>query len=179
MTNTNDFRRYSYENDPAYLIQSFSQSRSSAAPKRKPVEEPNSNLKLRDKNDVQAKVKSLRQVQSESKATALRAIICCIAAALLIAMFAVTLNSFAMKNELTRRNASLQTQISNAQSESISLQSQLDAMVSIGTIEDYAVNKLHMVKMDSSEVQYVDVDQYKQNRMEMINKANAKVESNK
>ena len=36
-------------------------------------------------------------------------------------------------------------------------------------IDDYAVNKLHMTKMKSNQVQYMDVEQYKQDYMNRIN----------
>lgn len=172
MTNTNDFRKYSYQSDTAYLLQGFNVSRSSAVPKEKPVEKPKEGLRVLE-NEKRRVFKSTREIKAEAKAVGLRAFICIVVAISVVAMFGVTLRSYAMKNELTREISSLQTQISNAQSENISLQSQLDAMVSIGTIEDYAVNKLHMSKMNSSMVQYVDVDQYKQERMAMIAKANA------
>ena len=43
MTNTNDFRRYSYSSDPAYLINQFDFSRGSQAPKIKPQSQPDVN----------------------------------------------------------------------------------------------------------------------------------------
>lgn len=88
---------------------------------------------------------------------------------MIIAFVGLTLYSFAVKNELTREISSVKVDIANAQSENISLQSQLDAMVSISMIDDYAVNKLHMTKMKSNQVQYMDVEQYKQDYMNRIN----------
>ena len=70
---------------------------------------------------------------------------------------------------MTREISSVKTNISNAQSENISLQSELDTMVSISMIDDYAVNKLHMTKMKSNQIQYMDVKQFKQNYINAIN----------
>ena len=69
---------------------------------------------------------------------------------------------------MTREVSSIETKISYAQSENISLNSRLDAMVSIGTIDEYAVNELHMTKLKPSQIQYIDVQKYKAERMEKI-----------
>ena len=88
---------------------------------------------------------------------------------IVIGFVGLTLYSFAVKNELTREISSAKVNIANAQSENISLQSELDTMVSISMIDDYAVNKLHMTKMESNQIQYMDVNQYKQDYMKKIN----------
>lgn len=169
MTNTNDFRRYSYQYDTNYLLNGFNLTRSSAVPKERPVEEPKADTRFTVHENV--KYKTAKEIVAEEKLAFRKAVMILVAAISIIAVVGLTLHSFALKNELTRDISKLQTNISNAQSENISLQSQLDAMLSVGTIEDYAVNKLHMTKMSSNQVQYMDVNEYKQAHMENLKKA--------
>ncbi len=164
MTNTNDFRRYSFQNDTSYLISSFDVSRSSAAPKRKPeMPEPEKERDFKLRENV--KIKSANQIKNEDKAATKKMIAILALALAVISFVSATVYSFALKNELTRDIASTQTDISNAQSENISLQSRLDAMVSISMIDEYAVDKLGMTKMKSNQIQYIDVSEYKNNRL--------------
>ena len=167
MTNANDFRRYSYQNDTAYMISGFNLSRSSTAPKHREEDYPEEQrgLRVRENDSVKASI----QIKHEQALCTKRAIALLVVAAMIIGFVGLTLYSFAVKNELTREISSVKTNISNAQSENISLQSELDTMVSISMIDDYAVNKLHMTKMKSNQIQYMDVKQFKQNYMKEIN----------
>ena len=63
MTNTNDFRRYSYRNDTSYLIGSFDISRGSQAPKIRPESAPERELKVHENK----KVKSKSQIKAEQR----------------------------------------------------------------------------------------------------------------
>lgn len=166
MTNSNDFRRYSYQNDTSYLINSFDVSKSSAAPKRKqtPQTDTDKNFKLHENKTV----KSAAEIEWEERKSFKSAVKIILISVFTIALIGLTVYSFALKNELTREVSSLQTQISYAQSENISLMSRLDSMVSIGTIDEYAVDNLKMNKMKSSQIQYIDVEKYKQDRMNSI-----------
>ena len=156
MTNSNDFRRYSYQYDTSYMIKDFNLSRSSAAPKHTETPSEEKKLKLRENKTV----KSSEQILKDERLGFKNAVVLLTVAAVIIAFVGFTIHSFALKNELTREVSSIETKISYAQSENISLNSRLDAMVSIGTIDEYAVNELHM--------QYIDVQKYKAERMEKI-----------
>ena len=158
MTNANDFRKYSYSSDTNYLIESFSYTRGSHAPKLKPEEDPR--LKVREG----ARIKSKEKLRSEQKAAFMRAVIIIGVAVISLAMIALSLHSFALKNELTRQIQSTQTDIANANSENISLQSQLDALVSISTIDKYAVEQLNMTKVKSNQIKYISVEEFKNHR---------------
>lgn len=63
MTNTGDFRRYSYSGDTSYLINSFDVGRSSAAPAYKP--EPERNLKVRENAKRKSKISFYRNSESD------------------------------------------------------------------------------------------------------------------
>ena len=56
MTNANDFRRYSYQNDTAYMISGFNLSRSSTAPKHRDEDYPEEQrgLRVRENDSVKA-----------------------------------------------------------------------------------------------------------------------------
>ena len=71
MTNTNDFRRYSYQNDTSYMLNGFNVSRSSTAPKRREEEYPETGrtLKVRENDSV----KSSSQIKHEQALCAKRA----------------------------------------------------------------------------------------------------------
>lgn len=164
MTNSNDFRRYSYQYDTSYMIKDFNLSRSSAAPKHTETPSDGKKLKLRENKSV----KSSEQILKDERLGFKNAIVLLTVAAVIIAFVGFTIHSFALKNELTREVSSIETKISYAQSENISLNSRLDTMVSIGTIDEYAVNELHMTKLKPSQIQYIDVQKYKAERMEKI-----------
>lgn len=166
MTNTTDFRRYSYQNDPTYLIKNFDLSRGSQAPKVLPEEDVKSRFTVRENT----KVKSKAELNAEQKRAHRQAIQVFAVASLCIVLIACVIGSFAVKNEYTRALASQQVKISNAVSENVSLQSKLDAMVSISMIDEYAVDKLGMTKVKSNQIQYMDVEQYKLNRQEELAK---------
>lgn len=164
VTNTNDFRRYSYQYDPAYLISGFDVSRASHAPKLEPQTEQAPRMKVRENT----KVKSPSELRSEQKLAAIKVGKIAGVAVVCLVMIFLVINSFAVKNELTRELASEEIKIANAHSEYVSLQSQLDAMVSISMIDEYAVNELGMTKVKSNQIQYMDVSEYKQAREAQI-----------
>jgi len=173
VTNTNDFRQYSYSNDTSYLIDSFSYSRASHAPKLRPQEDPR--LKLRE---GKSKIKTKSQLRAEQKAAFKKAIIVVGVAVISLLMIGLSLHSFAVKNELTRQIQKTQTSIANANSENISLQSRLDALVSISTIDKYAVEELHMTKVKSNQIKYINVDDFKNFREKELKEKNKQQNSN-
>lgn len=79
-------------------------------------------------------------------------------------LFAV-LYTNAKTNELTHEISDLQKNLSVSQSENTRLNSELDSLVSMNMIDQYAVEKLGMTKMKSNQIKYIDVSQYKQKRM--------------
>lgn len=168
MTNTNDFRRYSYSSDPAYLINQFDFSRGSQAPKIKPQSQPDVNKGFKVHENKTFKTKS--QLKAEQKRGVSSTLKIAAVAVTCFVMIALVIGSLAVKNELTKEIAAKQTQIANAQSENISLRSELDSLVSVSMIDDYAVNKLGMKKVKSNQIQYVDVDGYKAQKQAQLGK---------
>lgn len=166
MTNSNDFRRYSYKYDTSYMVQGFDVSRSSAAPKRRHEDEKSSAKRLKLRENIT--VKSAQQIYKEEKLCAKKTAFLCVVALVVVSFLAVTLYSFALSNELTRQVSSVENEISLQQSEYISLKSRLDSMVSISMIDEYAVNELNMSKAKRNQIQYINVEEYKQQRMNNI-----------
>lgn len=160
VTNTNDFRRYSYLSDTSYLIDSFSYTSTSQAPKLRPDAEPDRGLKVRENK----KIKSKGELKAEQKSALAKAVKIAAVSVISFVMVVLVIHSYAQKNELTRSIESTQTQIENANSEYISLQSRLDSLVSMRMIDKYAVEELGMTKVKSNQIQYINVNDYKAQR---------------
>lgn len=169
MTNTNDFRRYSYVNDPTYLIDQFDVRRGSQAPKMRPDVQHKPEFKVRENKQF----KTTAQIKAEQKLAFGKAIVVVVVAALCFAMLAGVLRTNAIKNEMTKKISYQQIDIANAESENISLQSELDSLVSMSMIDQYAVEKLGMTKVRSNQIQYIDVNDYKAKRQAQIKKTPA------
>lgn len=158
MTNRGDFRRYSYSSDAAYAIDAFNVSRSSAAPAYEP--DTKKDLKVRENK----KRKSRAQLIKEQRAALVKAFGIFTAAALAIAMLFGMLYTNAKKNELNHEIANLQTELSVAESENTRINSELNALVSMNMIDEYAVNKLGMSKVRTNQIRYIDVSQFKEQK---------------
>ena len=175
MTNANDFRRYStYVSSTSALVNSFDVSRGSARTAAAPDIAPRSRREKERERDLKVRkgvgIKNRNVLIKEQRAARIKAIRISLVAVLCLAMIAVVVNSFAVKNQLTRQIAVQETEIANAQSENISLQSELNSLVSMSMIDKYAVEKLKMTKIKSSQIQYMDVAAFKQKRVDSLNK---------
>jgi len=165
VTNTNDFRRYSYRNDPATLISAFTYTRGSQAPKVRPQPEERENeIRVREGKGIKSKsVLKAEQKQSSRMMLRITAV-----AMLCFLMIGIVINSFALKNQLTREIASQEVAVANAQSEYTSLQAELNSLVSISMIDKYAVEELGMTKVKSNQIQYMDVDAFREKREQKL-----------
>lgn len=161
MTNTNDYRQYSFANDTAALLAGFDYQRSvSYAPKVRPAENPAESIKVREKIGI----KSRQELKKEARASRKNALAVMAVAVLCAFMLGMVVNSLAQKNQLTRQIAAQEIEIANAQSEYVSLESKLNSLVSMSMIDEYAVEKLGMRKMRSNQIQYMDVSEFKAQR---------------
>ena len=167
MTNSNDFRRYSYSADmeTTDAINAFNLTRSSAAPKYAPTPEKGKKQKkpltVVEGNE---KLKSKNELIEAQRSNAVKAITTVAVLALAVAMFFSMLFTYALKNEYTRQIASLKTELNREINQNICTNAALDALVTIDQIEDYAVNKLGMVKLEPDQIRYIDVEKYKEER---------------
>ncbi len=161
MTNTGDFRRYSYSSDTAYAVQAFNVQRSSAAPAYDPTPKRGRDLKVRENSGK----KSRSQLIKEQRLGFRHLVRICVVAVLSLAMIFGILYNYAKKNELTHEISALQTELSTAESENTRLNSELDSLVSMSMIDQYAVEELGMTKIKSSQIRYIDVAEYKEERI--------------
>lgn len=174
MTNASDFRRYSYGIDfeTRNAVSAFSQTRSSAAPKYAPEVMPEAPVVKRRKKlsvTTNEKLKSRAEL-IESQRLARKQMLAIVSVITVVAvMLFGMLFTYAVKNEYTRQIASLKTELSREVNQNICTNAELEALVTIDQIEDYAVNKLGMVKLQSDQVKYIDVEKYKEERAAELN----------
>lgn len=165
LTNSNDFRRYSYTTDASYALKAFDVHRTSAAPSYiPPARKKQRELKVHET----PRKKSLQELKTEGRAARLQAVKIIGITLVCIGMLGAVLCSYVQKNELNHEIASIENHLSVAESESTRLNSQLDALVSLQMIDQYAVEKLGMSKVQSGQVRYVDVAQYKEARAKAL-----------
>ena len=171
MTNARDFRRYSYGMDfeTQDAVSAFSQTRSSAAPAYAPAAVPAAPAPRRRRKlsvTTNENLKSRSElIASERLARKQMLVIVSAIAAVAIMLFGM-LFTYAVKNEYTRQIASLKTELSREVNQNICTNAELEALVTIDQIEDYAVNHLGMIKLESDQVRYIDVEKYKDARNE-------------
>lgn len=173
MTNTGDFRRYSFAGDTTYLINSFDVSRSSAAPSYKP--DTQRELKVRENN----KRKSKNQLLQEQRFAFRKTFAIAVSALLTVAMLFGVLHTYAKKNELNHEISSLETKLTVAQSENTRINSELNALVSMSMIDKYAVEKLGMTKMQANQIRYIDVSQFKEEHKSAVQKLEEQAKAKK
>lgn len=158
MANNTDFRQYSYSSDASYAVQAFNMSRSSAAPAYAPRRQRE--LKVRENSKRKSRTELLREQRlAFGKVIAIGTV-----ALLAIAMLFGMLHTNAKKNELNHEISTLETQLSIAQSENTRINSELNSLVSMSMIDQYAVEKLGMSKVRSNQIRYIDVSRYKEER---------------
>ena len=103
--------------------------------------------------------KSKAQRRSEARRAAVNMLIILVFAAATLGMLCLQINAGARSYEISRQIASVERQIEAAKSENVRLNSQLNGITSIGNIDDYATKVLGMSKVESYQVEYIDLGQ--------------------
>ncbi len=125
---------------------------SSAAPEIRRTPEKKPQLKL-----VQQTKRTAAQIQQEANVASVKAVkIFAIAVAILLFM-SMAIFSRVQLDEINREISSVENKMELAESDTIRLNNELNAMVSIDNVEDFAANKLGMVKVQDYQVVYVDL----------------------
>ncbi len=153
MTNANDFRNY-YPVSTSAAVEAFNLQRSSAAPEIDP--KSGKDLSVRQ----HTRKKSRDEIKAEQKAAFSRMAIAVATAVISVGMISAVLSTYVQKNELTKQISSIRSEITMAESDNISLNAQLESMASISQVEDYAVNNLGMVKLQTSQIVYIDTSEF-------------------
>lgn len=125
---------------------------SSAAPEIRRTPEKKPQLKL-----VQQTKRTAAQIRQETNEATKKAVkIFAIAVAILLFM-SMAIYSRVQLDEINREISSVENKMELAESDTIRLNNELNAMVSINNVEDFAANKLGMVKVQDYQVVYVDL----------------------
>lgn len=80
-----------------------------------------------------------------------------VSAVLAVLIFGAIIYSFDKRNTLYNRVSALNNELNIAEAENVRLQSELDSKMSAKNVEDYAENVLGMQKIDSSQIQYIEI----------------------
>ena len=170
MTNSNDFRRYSYSADieTTNAINAFSMTRSSAAPKYEPVPPRSRRQKPLTVVTGNEKLKGRNELIADQRRTFRKAMTTVLVLAVAASMLFAMLYTYVKKNEYTREIAALKTELTREINQNICTNAELDALVTFDQIEDYAVNKLGMVKLQADQIRYIDVENYKETRADAL-----------
>lgn len=138
---------YAYDYNGAYDFESF-------APKKKQQVQPQSGfepriVKPRRKSESQKRRENSRYKSKIVKVVAVAMILFALLSGRIYSQVVLT----AKMRTLDEYNAKIKT----AQSENVSLNNKLNAMMSLETVEQKAVKDLHMVKGENSQIHYVHV----------------------
>lgn len=136
-------RQSSYERNAARQL--------SAVPKPKKAP-PKPKLEV-----VRAPRRTASQARNEMHRSALQTAKILSVALLLITMLATLLYGRLKADELEREISNVNTKLEAAQSENVRLNMQIESVISLKNVEDYAQSQLGMVKMESNQIEYIDL----------------------
>lgn len=103
------------------------------------------------------KKKSRQEAKEESRAVAVKTLrVLSITVAIMLFVGTYIFGTLKL-DEINHDIANVQSQIKVADSENTRLKMQLNSMASLDKVEDYAINKLGMVKQESYQVEYIDL----------------------
>jgi hypothetical protein len=146
------------QNRNAYAYNNYNQNakihnfNGSAAPKMKPAPQKKTALELVKKTRKTAA--QVRQQTADDTKRVIKAM--CVATAIFLFM-ALAIYSRVQLDEINREINSVENQIKLAQSDTIKINNELNSIVSINNVEDYAANQLGMVKVQNHQVVYIDL----------------------
>ncbi len=137
---------------------------SSAAPKMKPAPQKRPDLHLVEKTR-----KTAAQVREQTATDTRRAIKIMFIAVAILMFMAITIYSRVQLDEINREIKSVEKKIELAESDAIRIENDLNSIISINNVEEFAENELGMVKVQDYQVVYVDLS-----AEDYVEKANGK-----
>lgn len=140
---------YAYDYNRNERVVSYN---SSAAPKVKPEPQKKPQLELVKKPRMTA-----QQIRQQSIIETKKTIKVMAVAITIMLFMAVAIYSRIQLDEINREISSVEKKIELAQSDSVKLNNELNAIVSIDNVEEYAVDVLGMEKIQDYQVEYVDL----------------------
>lgn len=106
---------------------------------------------------VEKKKKTVAQARREMRLGARQAAKVLVIAICLLSMFAALLYGRLRVDELTRQVNSVSAKLEEAQGENVRLNMQLDSMISLEKVENFAKNDLGMTKVEGYQIEYIDL----------------------
>jgi len=101
--------------------------------------------------------KSSQQKKRESKRAASRSAFILFVAAVMLGLMCLQISAGAKRYELSRQIADVESKIEVEKSENVRLSAELNSITSIGKIDDYATKILGMSKIESYQVEYIQL----------------------
>lgn len=147
MAQYNIYNSYDFER-----FEPKSRTQSNAAPKIVPKEQKQPNLEL-----VKKPKPSQKQIKEDARISARKTRKIFLIAAVVFTFFAIVIYSRVQLDEINREISSVEHKIELLESDTVKLNNQINSVVSIDKVEDYATNVLGMVKVQEHQVVYIDL----------------------
>ena len=106
---------------------------------------------------IMKKNKPSKSAVAQTRISAVKALKTIALALVLFSMISSLIYCRVTIDNIGREITTVDTRISEAKSEQVRLQTQLDSMISLDKVEDYAVNVLGMVKLENYKITYFNV----------------------
>ena len=113
--------------------------------------------KTAEQHDTELKTRSLRIIKNRRKTKVIAPVKVILASAMAIVISIVMIYSQVVLTELTSEVSFYENQLTELDTEYVRLQGELEATTSIKTLEEAAETKLGLAKIDSSQVEYVNL----------------------
>ncbi len=113
--------------------------------------------KTGDEHDRELKTRSLRIIKNRRKEKTVAPVKVILSAAMIVAVCVTMIYSQVVLTELTSEVSYYENKITELDTEYVRLQSELEASTSIKNLEEAAETKLGLSKIDSSQVEYVNL----------------------
>lgn len=113
--------------------------------------------KTAEQQDKELKTSSLRMIKNRRKAKVVAPVKIILASAMAIVISIIMIYSQVVLTELTSEVSFYENQLTELDTEYVRLQGELEATTSIKTLEKAAETKLGLAKIDSSQVEYVNL----------------------
>lgn len=147
MAQYNKYESYKFE-----YFEPKAVSTGSAAPKIKPQPQKKPQLKV-----LQTPKPTRAQLQNEAKQNSRQARKILAIACVVMLFMAMVIYSRVQLDEINREINQVESAMKIAQSDTVRLTNELNSIISINKVEDYALNNLGMVKVQDYQVVYVDL----------------------
>ena len=143
--------------EPEYEPVSPSRKKTKTDKNKKTNNKKNTSKSVRQNRSATVKRAEMTKAQKELAAhTRFIAVVSMCVAVVFVSLFACMLGLNSQIDEKITKINSVQNQIDEAKSDQVRLEAELDALVSIDKIDDYALNVLGMIKLEDYKITYIE-----------------------